>query len=66
MILQLNPPIPVETARGKALAHFLLDYGPEHHLIWGCFIDETRECWWVSNPEIRAQSNPSMGRPVRG
>lgn len=60
---QLNPPMPVETPHGKALAHFLLDYGPEHHVLWGCFIDATRECWWVPNPDVRAQSNPSMGRP---
>lgn len=46
------------------MAHFLLDYGAEHHVLWGCFVDATRECWWVPNPEVRAQGNPSMGRPA--
>lgn len=61
-MLQLNPPVPLETPRGKALAHFLIDYGPEHHLLWVCFQDETGECWTWPNPEVRAQANPSMGR----
>ena len=62
MLLQLNPTIPIETTKGKATAVGWLDYGPEHHLLWICFIDETGECWALPNTEIRAQSNPSMGR----
>lgn len=62
MILQLDPPIPLETPRGKALAHFLIDYGAEHHLLWVCFQDETGECWTWPNPQVRGQANPSMGR----
>ena len=61
-ILQLNPPMPMETPKGKGLAHFLIDYGAEHHLLWTVFIDATGECWTFANPEIRAQSNPSLGR----
>lgn len=63
MITQLNPPIPLETPKGKALAHFLIDYGPEHHLMWVTFVDATGECWTWPNPKIRAQGNVSMGRP---
>lgn len=62
MIQQLNPPIPVVTPRGKALAHFIIDYGIEHHPVWGCFIDATGECWWYENPNIRAQKNITAGR----
>ena len=62
MIIQLDPPIPVITPNGKALAIGWIDYGAEHHLLWICFIDETGECWTYQNPEIRAQNNPSMGR----
>lgn len=65
MITQLNPPIPVSTPKGKGLAHLVIDYGCEHHLIWVCFIDATGECWSFPNPEIRAHSNPTMGRPVQ-
>lgn len=28
MMLQLNPPLPLNTPKGPALAHFVLDYGP--------------------------------------
>lgn len=61
-ITQLNPPIPLETPKGKALAHFIIDYGPEHHLMWVTFVDATGECWTWPNPKIRAQSNMTMGR----
>jgi hypothetical protein len=63
MILQLNPPIPLDTPRGKAFAHVLIDYGQEHHLLWVCFIDETGECRAFQNPEVRLQHNETMGRP---
>lgn len=63
MILQLNPPIPVETPKGKALAQLVIDYGPEHDLLWVCFQDDTKECWTWGNQQIRAQTNITMNRP---
>lgn len=60
LALQLNPPLPVETPRGKAMAHAMIDYGPEMHLLWVCFLDESRECWTVRNDEVRLQKNESM------
>jgi hypothetical protein len=65
MLLQLDPPIPVETPKGKALAQVLIDYGPEHHLLWVCFQTETGECWTWPNRDIRAESNPTFGRLAR-
>ena len=62
MILQLNPPIPVTTPKGAALAHVLIDYGPEHNLIWVCFNDSNGECWSWSNSDIRIQKNITLGR----
>lgn len=62
MIIQIDPALPVETPKGKALAHFLIDYGPEHHLLWVCFQNEGGECWTWPNPDIKAESNPTMGR----
>jgi hypothetical protein len=61
-ILQLDPPIPVTTPKGAALAHFLIDPGVEHHLQWVCFQDVTGECWTWRNPDVRAQTNVTMGR----
>lgn len=62
MILQLNPPLPLETPQGKAWAHFIIDYGLEHDLLWVCFQDETRDCWTWSNKQIKIQKNITVGR----
>lgn len=62
MILQLDPPLPMSTPRGPGLAHFLIDYGPESHLMWVVFLQADGACWTVPNPEIRMESNWSLGR----
>ena len=61
-MIQLNPPIPLLTPKGKALAHFLIDMGAEHDLVWVCFQDDSGECWSWNNKDIRAQKNITMGR----
>lgn len=61
-ILQLNPPLPVTTPKGKGLAHALIDYGLESNIFWICFLDSNGECWTFSNPDIRAQKNITQGR----
>jgi len=62
MMIQLNPSIPLITSKGNALAHFLIDYGQEHHLEWVCFLEDNGECWTFQNPDIRAQKNITQGR----
>ncbi len=62
-MLQLNPTIPLETPKGRGDAHFLIDMGQEHHLLWVVFIDATGECWTFQNPQVRLQKNPTM-RPA--
>lgn len=62
MMLQLNPPMPLITPKGTALAHFLIDRGIEHDLEWICVIDDTGECWTYRNPDIRFQKNITWGR----
>jgi len=62
MILQLNPPVPIETPRGPSLAHGWIDYGPEYSLIWIAFDDATGQAWLWPNEKIRAQKNITMGR----
>lgn len=61
-ILQLDPPIPVDTPKGSAMAALLIDYGPEFDLLWVTFADETGECWTWPNPKIRARKNVTLGR----
>jgi len=62
VMLQLNPPIPVVTLKGKGLAHVIIDYGPEHDLMWVVFQDITGECWTWRNADIRAQENYTFDR----
>jgi hypothetical protein len=61
-VTRIDPPLPLFTPKGTAMAHFLIDYGFEHHLMWVCFQDETGECWTWNNTEIRLQPNISAGR----
>ena len=62
MLTQLNPPLPLETPKGPGMAHFVIDCGPETHLMWVVFLDSGGACWTVPNPEVRMQCNWSMGR----
>ena len=62
MLVQLNPPLPLETSKGSGWAHFVIDYGPEAALLWVVFMDADGACWTVPNPEIRMSSNWTMGR----
>lgn len=62
MSQQLDPPLPMTTPKGAGLAHFVLDYGPEFHLMWVVFLNEDGACWTVPNPEVRMAANWSFGR----
>ena len=64
MILQLNPTIPLTTPLGRALCHFLIDNGDEHHLLWVCIQDDTGEIWVWPNPDVRGRPNLTLGRSV--
>jgi hypothetical protein len=62
MILQLNPPLPIKTPKGEALAHFIVDEGIEHELMWICFLDRNGECSTWRNQDVRAVKNITWGR----
>ena len=63
MFTQLNPPIPLHVLdKGDGLAMGLIDYGPEHNLIWVTAIDQTGEIWCAPNPKVRMLKNWTMGR----
>lgn len=61
MILQLNPGLPMVTPKGKGLANMVIDYGPEHDLIFVVF-QEDGEIWCWRNQDIRAETNITFGR----
>lgn len=64
MFTQLNPPLPlfIVSKNLTALAHAVIDYGPESHLLWVCFVNQSGECWTVPNSDIRMEWNYSLGR----
>lgn len=62
MMLQFNPPVPVETPKGYAWAIVLIDYTPDHDLLWVCFLEATGECWTFQNKEIRQGENATYDR----
>lgn len=61
-VTQLNPTIPLETPKGKGFALFVIDYGPEHHLMFTVAIDETGELWTFDSTKVKAQKNITLGR----
>jgi len=61
MMLQLNPPIPLDTPKGPAYAHMVIDYSQEHYVLFVCFLCETGECWVYPNRDVRLQKNQTMG-----
>lgn len=62
MMVQLDPPIPLETPKGPGLAHLVIDYSIEHNLNWVVFLDEDGQCWTFCNSVVRAQKNITAGR----
>ena len=60
-MLQLNPPLPLITPRGKGMAVLVNDRGTENHLEWTVLQDDG-EVWTWRNTDVRAQENIT-GRP---
>lgn len=61
MLVQLDPPIWLDTDLGKGLAHLVIDYGPDHDLLWVVFLKETRQCWTFPNSRVRYDVNATLG-----
>ena len=59
-MLQLNPPLPINTPIGSGICHILIDYGPEHDLLWVVTDNKTGEIWSWSNSKVRMLTNISM------
>ena len=66
-MLQLNPPIPMQTPRGEGMAVMVIDYGPDFDLWWTVIIgkgEHAGEIWTYPNPQVRGVENISLGRHV--
>ena len=63
MFTQLNPPLPLHVLdKGDGIAIGMIDYGPEHNLIWVTALDASGEVWCAPNPTVRFQKNWTLGR----
>jgi len=63
VFVQLQTPLPVHVIeRGPGLAFAVIDYGPEHDLIWVTALDASGEIWCAPNPKVRLARNWTMGR----
>jgi hypothetical protein len=65
MLMQLNPPIPLSTPKGPGLAVLVIDYGPDHDLLWTVIIgkgEHAGEIWSYGNPQVRGVENVSLAR----
>jgi hypothetical protein len=47
----------------KGYAFLVIDYSQEHDILYSCVMDNG-EIWTLSNREIRAQENISLGRTL--
>jgi hypothetical protein len=65
-IVQLEPNIPVETAKGAGFCVAWLDYSQEHDTIWKCCITATGEYWDFPQSQVRGVQNITMHRPKPG
>ena len=59
---RLDPPLPLATPKGSALAHVMIDYGAEHDLVWFCIQNDGGEIWCWNNRDVRGHENISMKR----
>lgn len=50
------------TDKGSGLAHLVIDYGPEHDLVWVVSLDDGGDIWCVRNPLVRMPWNETLGR----
>lgn len=60
---QLTTQLPVAiNGKGKGMAFAVIDYGPEHDLIWVTALDASGEIWCAPNPLVRMRENWTIGR----
>src|SRR5271168_2327847 len=59
--IQLNPTVPMVTARGPGFAFIMINPSDDHHVQWVVGLDNG-EIWTFQNPEVRLQTNITMGR----
>lgn len=60
-MLQLHPPIPVETEHGPGVALLVIDYGTEHNSAFVVALQKTRELKHYQSSQLRLAQNFTFG-----
>ncbi len=61
MILEITNLLWFETPKGRGVAKFLIDYGPESDLYW-VIAGDNGEMWTVENSKVTILENWTLGR----
>lgn len=61
-MIQLNPPLPLETPKGWGWAHLVTWDSLEHSIHWTVFL-QSGEVWTFPNEDVRACKNVTAERP---
>tara|TARA_R100000808_G_C2146305_1_gene154234 strand:- start:2564 stop:2872 length:309 start_codon:yes stop_codon:yes gene_type:complete len=62
-MLQLNPPIPVETPLGEGWAQLVIDYSPDFNTIWVVFLTDSGMVKHFDSNDLRVCGNETFGIP---
>ncbi len=63
MIIQLNPPIWVQTPKGEGDALLIIDYGVHYNTVWVVHLFEDGQVLHFDSSDIRAMGNAMYGIP---
>lgn len=66
MTIRLDPPIWMETPKGRGYAVLVTDYGPEWDRLWTVMLQQSGEFWDFSNAEVRGVANLTLGVNLPG
>lgn len=58
---RLDPPIEMDTPKGRGLAYFRDDPSADADLLWTVFIKATGECWVFRNKSVLLAPCVTMG-----
>ena len=66
MILQLNPPLWVQSPLGEGHAVLVIDYGPSLNTVWVVHLFDSGRVVHIDSSEIRMMGNEMYGIPHPG
>ena len=64
-MLQLKPPIPVETPLGEGWAQVVIDYSPDFNTVWIVFLIDSGMVKHFDSNDLRVCGNETFGIPYQ-